>query len=60
MEVDKIVPRNQIGSNDLSNLQAVCFRCNAGNRDIDNTDFCGCWLNKTISWEDLGVSSFRG
>jgi len=30
LEVDHIVPRNQSGSDDLSNLQAMCFRCNAG------------------------------
>ena len=30
LEVDYIVPRNQGGSDGLSNLQALCFRCNAG------------------------------
>jgi len=35
------VPRNQGGSDDLSNLQALCFRCNAGKRDTDSTDFRG-------------------
>ena len=30
LEVDPIVPRNQGGSDELSNLQALCFRCNAG------------------------------
>ncbi|WP_411875608.1 HNH endonuclease [Vulcanococcus limneticus] len=33
LEVDHIVPRNHGGSDDLSNLQALCFRCNAGKRD---------------------------
>ena len=32
LEVDHIVPRNQGGSDDLSNLQALCFRCNTGKR----------------------------
>ena len=32
LEVDHIVPRNQGGSDDLSNLQSLCFRCNAGKR----------------------------
>jgi len=41
LEVDHIVPRNQGGSDDLSNLQALCFRCNAGKRDTDATDFRG-------------------
>ncbi|MFN7895897.1 MAG: HNH endonuclease [Cyanobacteriota bacterium] len=26
------MPRNQGGSDDLNNLQALCFRCNAGKR----------------------------
>jgi hypothetical protein len=30
--VDPIVPKNQGGSDDLSKLQALCFRCNAGKR----------------------------
>jgi hypothetical protein len=35
------VPKNQGGSDDLSNLQALCFRCNAAKRDTDSTDFRG-------------------
>jgi diadenosine tetraphosphate (Ap4A) HIT family hydrolase len=41
LEVDHIVPKNQGGSDDISNLQALCFRCNAGKRDTDTTDFRG-------------------
>jgi len=41
LEVDHIVPRNHGGSDDLSNLQALCYRCNAGKRDTDSTDFRG-------------------
>jgi hypothetical protein len=41
LEVDHIVPRNQGGSDDLSNLQALCFRCNAAKRDTDSTDCRG-------------------
>jgi hypothetical protein len=41
LEVDPIVPRNHGGSDGLSNLQALCFRCNAGKRDTDTTDFRG-------------------
>jgi ATP adenylyltransferase len=33
LEVDHIIRKNQGGSYDLSNLQALCFRCNAGKRD---------------------------
>jgi ATP adenylyltransferase len=29
------------GTDDISNLQALCFRCNAGKRDTDSTDFRG-------------------
>ena len=39
LEVDHIIPKNHGGSDDISNLQALCFRCNAGKRDTDNTDF---------------------
>ncbi|MFM7312381.1 MAG: HNH endonuclease [Cyanobium sp.] len=35
------MPSNHGGSDDLSNLQALCFRCNAGKRDTDSTDFRG-------------------
>ena len=41
LEVDHIVPRNVGGSDDLSNLQALCFSCNAMKRDRDATDFRG-------------------
>jgi 5-methylcytosine-specific restriction endonuclease McrA len=30
--VDPIVPKNHGGSDDLGNMQAFCFRCNAGKR----------------------------
>ncbi len=39
LEVDHILPRNHGGSDDLANLQALCFRCNAMKRDRDATDF---------------------
>ncbi|MFS6827430.1 HIT domain-containing protein [Cyanobium sp. ATX-6F1] len=39
--MDHIIPRNQGGPDDLSNFQALCFRCNAGKRDTDRTDFRG-------------------
>ncbi len=39
LEVDHIVPRNAGGSDDLSNLQALCYGCNAMKRDRDDTDF---------------------
>jgi diadenosine tetraphosphate (Ap4A) HIT family hydrolase len=39
LQVDHILPRNKGGVDDLSNLQALCFTCNAMKGDRDNTDF---------------------
>jgi len=39
LEVDHIVPRNSGGTDDPSNLQALCYSCNAMKRDRDDTDF---------------------
>ena len=41
LEVDHIVPRNRGGPDDLTNLQALCYSCNAMKRDRDDTDFRG-------------------
>ena len=39
LDVDHIVPRNKGGSDDISNLQALCYSCNRMKRDTDATDF---------------------
>jgi diadenosine tetraphosphate (Ap4A) HIT family hydrolase len=41
LEVDHIVPRNRGGSDELHNLQALCYSCNAMKQDRDATDFRG-------------------
>ena len=41
LEVDHIVPRNLKGTNDRSNLQALCYTCNSSKRDTDTTDLRG-------------------
>jgi ATP adenylyltransferase len=42
LEVDHIVPRNFGGSDDLSNLQALCYSCNAMKRDRDTPTSAAC------------------
>lgn len=39
LEVDHIIPRNNGGSDDLSNLQSLCYSCNSMKRDRDDTNF---------------------
>jgi diadenosine tetraphosphate (Ap4A) HIT family hydrolase len=39
LEVDHIVPKNWKGADDLSNYQALCYKCNTNKRDTDDTDF---------------------
>jgi ATP adenylyltransferase len=38
LEVDHILPRKYGGTDDLENLQALCWKCNAGKRANDSTD----------------------
>lgn len=39
IEVDHILPRKHGGADDLTNLQALCFKCNANKGARDDKDF---------------------
>ena len=39
IEVDHILPRKHGGEDDLTNLQALCFKCNANKGARDDADF---------------------
>jgi diadenosine tetraphosphate (Ap4A) HIT family hydrolase len=39
IEIDHIVPRKHGGEDDLTNLQALCFKCNANKGARDDEDF---------------------
>ena len=52
LEVDHIIPRNHGGTDDQSNLQALCYSCNAMKRDKDSTDFRE--VNASYDHRELG------
>ncbi|MBD2090074.1 HNH endonuclease [Microcoleus sp. FACHB-1515] len=37
LEVDHVVPRSKGGSDDMSNLQSLCKKCNVGKSNKDDT-----------------------
>lgn len=39
LEIDHIVPRKKYGTDDIYNLQALCYSCNALKKDKDAADF---------------------
>ena len=76
LEVDHIVPRNHGGSDDPSNLQALCYSCNAMKRDRDDEDlravresyahsetgclFCEVPAERVIAQNELAYAIFDG
>jgi ATP adenylyltransferase len=76
LEVDHIRPRNRGGSDDPSNLQALCFRCNAMKRDRDDADlrsvresfthrekgclFCEVPSSRIVASNELAYAIFDG
>jgi ATP adenylyltransferase len=52
LEVDHIVPRNKGGTDDQSNLQSLCYSCNAMKRDRDDTDFRA--IRESYEYRDKG------
>lgn len=39
IDIDHIIPRSRGGTNDISNLQALCYECNRAKNNRDKTDF---------------------
>lgn len=39
LDVDHIMPKSRGGTDDISNLQALCYECNRQKRDRDDLDF---------------------
>ena len=52
LEVDHIIPKSKGGTDDLSNLQALCYVCNAQKGNKDDTDFRG--MAKAYSIREAG------
>jgi len=60
LEVDHIVPRNKGGKDELSNLQALCYSCNAMKRDRDDTDFRAVAESYALRADDCPFCQLKG
>jgi len=72
LDIDHILPRNLGGKTVISNLQALCYKCNSQKRDRDDTDFLKwkekfseknskcifCKIEKTIVSNDLAFAIY--
>ena len=54
LHVDHIMPRSLGGKTELDNLQTLCYRCNQGKRNRDDTDFMREW--KRLQYRKKGCS----
>jgi len=72
LDIDHVLPRNQGGKTEISNLQALCYKCNSEKRDRDDTNFLEwerkmsdrdskcifCKADKTILTNDLAFAVY--
>ena len=57
LEVDHIIPRRHGGQDDETNLQALCWRCNANKGARDDTDFRA--VRAALNARQVGMPSLR-